>query len=588
MENRSIKVVIILTLGLIYCSADSRITRSKTHKAIPVEKPSKVISEAPIIQGPTELTKVTREIVEGKEDVAVEQKFEELDIEEKQKQVMHLIEKTTELFAKTNDLELIFNKITYDPDYKQGEIYVYAFDMEGTCLAHGQFTSLIWKNMYNYRDPHGNPTIQQMIEKAQKGGGWISEEWRSVIKVSYIKKINRGDQPFIIGAGYYPFSKKYTIVALVKGAITLFKKTLETGKPKSVALAEYGYPLGRFIVGDLYIYVISFDGKIIAHGERQGLIGTNSLNYKDEKGTFVNREIIAKLKEAGEDEGIWVDYYSKGAPKRTYAEMVTDDKGKRYFIACGYYPDVDRKAVIDLVDEGHTYLKGHGLALAAEEFNDIDNPEYRYGDLYLFVYNMKGKCLANGANPQLTGQMMYSEQDQDGRYFVREMIEKAKHGGGWLDFKFKNSFMSIYVEEVNVGVGKVVIGSGFYPSSKLSSVTLLAKSGASTLRTAAKPKDAFAEFVDQNGKFIRGDLFVFVFDKNNICLAYGDIHNLLWRNLSYIKTDDGRNLTDVFRTISQRGPSKVLFSVGGKKQIAYVESIKRDDNIFTVGSSFYL
>ena len=64
----------------------------------------------------------------------------------------------------------------------------------------------------------------------------------------------------------------------------------------------------------------------------------------------VNQEIIAKLKES--QEGIWLEYRSKNARKMAYAEKVADNKGNNYFIACGYYPDVDRNQVINLVRQG--------------------------------------------------------------------------------------------------------------------------------------------------------------------------------------------------------------------------------------------
>ena len=56
------------------------------------------------------------------------------------------------------------------------------------------------------------------------------------------------------------------------------------------------YPLGRFVLGDLYIFALDFDGVIWAQGERPGLVGQNALDYQDATGKFANREIIDKLK----------------------------------------------------------------------------------------------------------------------------------------------------------------------------------------------------------------------------------------------------------------------------------------------------
>ena len=32
---------------------------------------------------------------------------------------------------------------------------------------------------------------------------------------------------------------------------------------------------------------------------------------------------------------------------------------------------------------------------------------------------------------------MWDEKDEDGRYYVRDLVQKAKDGGGWVDIKPK-------------------------------------------------------------------------------------------------------------------------------------------------------
>lgn len=580
----SIPIIVCLCFCFIAANTEARVTKVK---ATPEPQESDIESaktkEAPETTPTKKREAPSQQFAAGKGVVP-----HEFDIEAKRHDVELLVEKARIAFEKSKTLEEIFNAVTSDPQYQKGELYIFIYDFDSVLLASGQFTEQIWQNFYNYRDQFGFPVVRNLIDRAQKGGGWVTYEWRGAIKVSLVKKVTKFNKPYVLGCGYYPFSKKDNVVSLVKGAVGLFNQCVDENRPISEAFAEYGYPKGRFVFGDLYIYTLIMSGpnkgEHVAHGERPGLIGVNEWNYRDINGVYVNQKIIEKLNES--TEGIWIDYESKGAPKKAYAEKVKDKKGTEYFIACGYYPDAGREAVVNLVDKGYRFMKSHGISEAAADFNNIDNPNYRYGDLYLFVFDTKGKCLADGSNPQLVNSNKFDDRDEDGRFWVREIIEKGKEGGGWIDFKFKNSFKSIYVEIIDMGVEKLIIGSGTYPSTKMETMTLLAKSATGLIKTAKEIKAVFAEFVKPEGsKFIRGDLSVFVFEKTGICFAYGDNHDLIWKNLSFMKDAEGRSIVSLFDEVVEKGPSKVLYTINNNKTIAYVESIERDGTTYIVGSS---
>src|SRR5205823_8999225 len=57
-------------------------------------------------------------------------------------------------------------------------------------------------------------------------------EWRGASKVSYVKKVVKGDKTYIIGAGYYPHSKESSVENLVKGAADLFNTTIKNNRSK--------------------------------------------------------------------------------------------------------------------------------------------------------------------------------------------------------------------------------------------------------------------------------------------------------------------------------------------------------------------
>jgi cytochrome c len=84
-------------------------------------------------------------------------------------------------------------------------------------------------------------------------------------------------------------------------------------------------------------------------------------------------------------------------------------------------------------------------------------------DLYPFVYKTDGLCVAHGARPALIGKNLYDLKDQDGTYLIREMIQRSRHGDGWISFKWphpltnaiedKTAFFMKLGDEYFVGVG---------------------------------------------------------------------------------------------------------------------------------------
>lgn len=510
--------------------------------------------------------------------------IEEFDIATKRKKTIDLVERAGE-FLQKNPTDKAFHVFSQTKDFVNGELYIFVFDYTGTALAHGRQSSLVWKNLMNFRDQFGTFIVQEMLKKVKAGGGWITYQWLGATKISFVKSVTKGGKSYIIGAGYYPHSKEDAVVNLVKGAVSVFNQVKKEGRPVSEAFSTFSYPLGRFILGDLYIYALAFDGTIMSQGERPGLIGTNSINYKDKAGTFVNKTIIEKLQQT--NEGVWVQYVSKGAQKKAYAQKVEDEKGNKYFIACGFYPDADRTQVVELVREGYTHMKRHGKSVVQDEFSDKANNDFRYGDLYLFVYNMEGKCVAHGGNTAFVGKNRWNVQDQDGRYYIQAYIQKAKKdGSGWVDAKLKNSFQTAYVEKIELGLKEYVIGCGVYPISKKETMVLLTKSAASYLQVN-KREVAFGQFISSS-EFIRGDLDVYVFDDNGICYAYGKDPDVVWRNMFDAKDDEGRPWVKMIINQAKRGAAFAQYKLNNATKVAYLEPVNKDGKNYIVGVDYYL
>ncbi|HRN78609.1 MAG TPA: cache domain-containing protein [Candidatus Dependentiae bacterium] len=508
-----------------------------------------------------------------------------IDLEKKRKSTQTLVQRAKE-YINEHTLEDACSKFSHTKEFIDAELYVYVFNADGVVFAHGQDEDLIWQNLINLRDNFGSPMVQEIIDTGKKGGGWVTYQWRNATKHSWVQPVTKDGVDYVIGAGYYPHSKESTVVSLVKGAVALFDKVLERGQPAIEAFSDMSYPLGNFVFADLYLFVLNEKGELMAQGDRPNLIGTNVWDYKDTNGVLVNQEIIKKATESLE--GIWVEYTSKRALKRSYAEKVKDKDGRLYFIICGYYPEETRDSAVDLLRKGYTFMKRSGKSAASDEFTDKQNDDFRYGDLYIVGYDMNGVCFAHGGNPELVGQNLWDARDEDGRYYVREIIEEAKKADrGWLTFKRNRSFQSVYFEPIDLGIGRFVLTCGLYPVSKKETVELLVDTAASSLKMR-KREEALGAFVKRDGAFVSGDLDIFVFDDTGLCYAYGTEHDLIWRNLVGLKDDDGKPFIKLFINAVRGGDSKVSFKLNGSRKVADLAPVEKDGIRYVVGSSYYL
>jgi len=113
------------------------------------------------------------------------------------------------------------------------------------------------------------------------------------------------------------------------------------------------------------------------------------------------------------------------------------------FLAAGIVHAVAKASpqeAMALAERAAAYIKAKGEDRAFAEFN---KREGRFTDinkdLYVFVFDMTGRCLSHGNDPSLIGRDLSQLKDSSGKYFIKEMISVArKKGKGWVDYQWSN------------------------------------------------------------------------------------------------------------------------------------------------------
>jgi cytochrome c len=124
-----------------------------------------------------------------------------------------------------------------------------------------------------------------------------------------------------------------------------------------------------------------------------------------------------------------------------------------------------RDEAVAMVKRVQAEFKKDGGDATFKAISDKTTKEFHDRDLYPFVYDMSGLCVAHGARPALIGKNLIDLKDQDGKFLIREMVKLAKApGSGWVDYKWPNPLTnkiedkSSYVEKM----GDYFVGVGVY------------------------------------------------------------------------------------------------------------------------------
>ncbi len=151
------------------------------------------------------------------------------------------------------------------------------------------------------------------------------EYMKKLIVLAYAVIFFLGISGFVCAAGTPEQAE-----AMVKKAIAFYKAN---GKEKT--FTEVNNPKGQFVKDDLYIFVYDMNGKVVAHGFQQKMIGMDLLTLKDPDGKlFVKERIdIAKTKGKG-----WQDYrFTNPATKKIDQKTAYIEKVDDFIFGCGAY-----------------------------------------------------------------------------------------------------------------------------------------------------------------------------------------------------------------------------------------------------------
>lgn len=201
--------------------------------------------------------------------------------------------------------------------FSQGALYVYAYDYNGTLLAHPYEKDAIGTNRGNWTDVRGLPVIRIGAHTAANGGGYIAYLYPAPLdgpinesavetcipKIGYVAPAG---ETWWVASGIYlsdvagPGTAPYP--EPVSAMVDLVERGAAYGREQGaqVAFAEISNASGMFVDSEgHYLYAYDYNGTLLAHPHLQDSIGTSLIGRQDPFGM----ENIRALRDTAESGG---------------------------------------------------------------------------------------------------------------------------------------------------------------------------------------------------------------------------------------------------------------------------------------------
>jgi len=230
--------------------------------------------------------------------------------------------------------------------FVRGELYIYAYDFNGTNIAHPFKPDWIGESKMNETDSNGVLYIRNLVNAARPGYGFTyfifpnpADGGRDEFKIGYAMKV---DEDWWLGSGLYlpevcasfDHEDREDLVAYVEEA-----KSFALANGRERAMAVYNDPTGSLTRDGRYVFAYDYDGVTLALPPQPELLGSARIEAADPIG-------VRFIREAAETAGLGTGflYYiypdsSREMEPALKLSYVADVDGS-WFLGSGIYSEV--------------------------------------------------------------------------------------------------------------------------------------------------------------------------------------------------------------------------------------------------------
>lgn len=263
------------------------------------------------------------------------------DININESQTIAFLEEAVSYLEENGQAKAIaeFNNAT--GQFVRGELYIFGYDFNGTCIVHPIKPELIGQT--GLLDVNGVDVVGREIDLAKQGGGTMyivfsnpAHEGKEELKQVYIENIN---DSLYLGSGYYLSNISATFDGEEMKNLSDYVETAllyATDNGKEEALQAFNDPAGNFTADGRYIFAYDYEGNVLALPHQLELLAVSRIDAQDPNGVDFVRQIIDVAKA-----GSGFTYYIYPDPDENMTEelklsYVVDVDGT-WFLGSGIY-----------------------------------------------------------------------------------------------------------------------------------------------------------------------------------------------------------------------------------------------------------
>lgn len=231
-------------------------------------------------------------------------------------------------------------------DFIDGERYIFAYDMNGTTLAHPYQPGVVGENRAALKDGNGLEIHKSCMDLAARGGGYMyftyvnpSENYREELKLVAIRPV---DETWYVGSGIYIPEMD---VALNQTDIDTLVSRVKEAQAFALTSSAYGNNSElfaamneKFGAGADYVFAYDMNGTCLSLPFQPEMTGTDRLNFTDAYGVCaVKLEIDAAQRGGGY---VYVVYENPDTGTEELKLCYVAPVMNEYFVGSGVYAGV--------------------------------------------------------------------------------------------------------------------------------------------------------------------------------------------------------------------------------------------------------
>jgi polar amino acid transport system substrate-binding protein len=363
--------------------------------------------------------------------------------------------------------------------FVRGDLYLYAYDFNGTTIAHPVNPEKIGVNRLYETDALGNFFIYDLRAAAINGSGFDEYYYINPVhnnrvekKLGYVEKV---DDTWWLGSGIY-FGPYEPVTTTAPSAVPSTSQELKNyvdnaaryaqENGRAAALEAFSNRTGPFVNGEVYVYALDYAGTALALPFQPELVGTDFSEKTDAAGKRYTATEILLARDGG---GFILYHYpvpednTSSHLKISYVRPVDET----YWIGAGIYTSEERlvdRQLLQFVAGAKDYALKYGKENALAEFNN-QSGSFISKELYIFAYDYNGTVLAWPYRPDMVGTTRLDATDSAGSHHVQAFLDTARNGGGMVDYYSvnpKTNVTELKISSITDVDGTWLLGAGRY------------------------------------------------------------------------------------------------------------------------------